>query len=221
MESSERSNIGNASDAVSDAERVLKDKSFLGLVRWGRFTAAMGGFGGFEWLEKKTSLPTGSRRGKNTNPRYIYTCKAGLIDLRHFHQLAYIALLRGSKKAVEQGKAHEEHAEARSRYAPEDITSNALGAHFGSQQSVFTKTSTYVKNFKDFLDKLGPIDWNSLSKAQQDCIVKYYAIDLDGDSHRKQTAGSDGDPCKVCSGSSTFPFPIDASDGALIVEEES
>lgn len=188
MKASEKSNIGNANEAVDDAKRVLKDKSFLGLVRWGRFTAAMGGFAGFEWLEKKTSVPVGSRRKNVPKPRYIYTCKAGLIDLRHFHQLAYIALLRGSKTAVEKGVEHEKHAEASSRYAPEDITSNALGAHFGSQQSIFTKTSTYAGNLKDFLDKLDPIDWNSLSEAKKDCIVKYYAVDMDGDSHRKQLA---------------------------------
>lgn len=200
----EEDSIGNLSEVVGTARRVAEQRGAFGLMRWGRFTAAMGGVGGWEAL---TSPQSGST-ANTPPPRYLYTCRCGLIDLRHFYQLMYIALLTSEERAVRSGVEHEESAEASSRYAPEDITSNALGAEFGSQRSWFQRISTFVTALESFLQQCNPVDWHSLTQAQKDCIVNYYAVDRDGGMHRKQTAGGDGDPCNVCSGTTSFPFTV-------------
>jgi hypothetical protein len=128
--------------------------------------------------------------------------------MRHFYQLMYIALLTSEERAVRNGVEHEEEAEASSRYAPEDITSNALGAEFGSERSWFQRISTFVTALQSFIEKCDPVDWHSLTEAQKDCIINYYAVDCDGDMHRKRTAGGDGDPCNVCTGTTNFPFAV-------------
>lgn len=202
----EQDSIGNLFEAVATARRVAEQRGALGLMRWGRFTAAMGGVGGWEAL---TSPSSGSTASTTPPPRYIYTCRCGLIDLRHFYQLMYISLLTSEEGAVRRGVEHEEQAEPASRYAPEDITSNALGAEFGSHRSWFQSISTFITELESFLRRCDPVDWHALTQAQKDCIVNYYAVDCDGDRHRKQTAGGDGDPCHVCSGATGFPFNVD------------
>lgn len=211
----EQTSIGTLSEAVATARRVAEQRGALGMMRWGRFTAAMGGVGGWEALTSPTSGSTAA----TPPPRYIYTCRCGLIDLRHFYQLMYIALLTNEETAVRQGVEHEENAEAASRYAPEDITSNALGAEFGSQRSTFQQVSTFISELQSFLQRCDPVDWGALTQAQKDCIVNYYAVDCDGDSHRKQTAGGDGDPCRVCTGATGFPFSV-APEGQNRITEE-
>ena len=125
MIKSEENSIGNLSEAVATARRVAEQKGAFGMMRWGRFTAAMGGVGAWEAL----TSPSSGSTAPTPPPRYIYTCRCGLIDLRHFYQLMYIALLTSEERAIRNGVEHEESAEASSRYAPEDITSNAKGLH--------------------------------------------------------------------------------------------
>lgn len=203
MIASERSQIGNLPEAISTARRIASQKGFFGLMRWGRFTAAMGGKGAWE-----AKFDTGST-APIPYPRYIYTCRCGLIDLRHFYQLMYIAVFLGESAAVRNGLKHERSAEASSRFAPEDMTSNALGAEFGSQRSIFQEITAFVTEMEAFLQRCVPVDWHSLTQTQQDCIVNWYAVDRDGDTHRRVTAGGDGDPCGICTGDSSFPFTVD------------
>ena len=213
FESSEASEIDNLSAAIEAADKIASDKSALGLMRWGRFTAAMGGAGAYEAV---VGADSGSSR-KTPFPRYIYTCRCGMVDLRHFYQLMYIAVVMNNAKAVQQGIEHEEGAEAASRYAPEDITSNALGAYFGNQQSVIQRRSVFVANLKVFLTQCDPVDWSKLTEKDKKCVIDWYAVDKDGDDHRRKTAGSDADCCKVCPGrNSTFPFAVDPKNSAMI-----
>lgn len=205
MNEGERTSIGNLSEAVASARQAAKKRGLWGMMRWGRFTAAMGGIGGWEALTSPTSGSTAS----TPPPRYIYTCRCGLIDLRHFYQLMYISLLTSEERAVIHGVEHEENAEPESRYAPEDITSNALGAEFGSHRSWFQKISTFISELDRFLKKCDPVDWHDLTQEQQECIINYYAVDREGNSHRRETAGGDGDICQVCSGLTDFPFAVD------------
>jgi hypothetical protein len=211
----ERTEIGDLDEAIGTASTVAEDRGMLGLMRWGRFTSAMGGQGA---IEAVTSPQSGST-ANTPFPRYLYTCKCGLIDLRHFYQLMYIALLRSEETAVEEGIEHEEAAEPESAFAPEDITSNALGAEFGSQRSWIQKQSTFVSALRAFLGRCEPVQWDSsvITPAQRDCIVDYYAVDVSGGSHRKKTAGGDTDVCSICGGTSAFPFTTDTESGARII----
>ena len=210
----ERNSIGNLSEVVTTARRVAEQRGIVGLMRWGRFTAAMGGSGAWEAM---VSPRSGSKAARTPPPRYLYTCRCGLIDFRHFYQLMYIALITSETGAVSRGMDHERTAEASSRFAPEDITSNALGAEFGGQRSWVQRIDTFVSTLEAFLLQCDPVDWHSISKAKQDCIVDFYAVDLNGDANRKQTAGGDGDPCNVCSGPTSFPFTLDTANQNRIV----
>lgn len=217
MQASEAGQVGNLDEVVASARRVASQQGAVGLMRWGRFTAGMGGVGAWEAL---TSPQSGSTVA-TPFPRYVYTCRCGLIDMRHFYQLMYISLLRGEDTAIQMGDEHERNAEAASRYAPEDMTSNALGAEFGAARSVVQRQSTFVSELRSFLAKCDPVDWHKLSAAKRACIVKYYAVDADGGSHRRQTAGSDGDPCGVCVDRDTsFPFTTDSDNNQITGERE-
>ncbi len=212
----ERYKIGELDEAIDSAKRVAKKTGLLGLMRWGRFTAAMGGYG---LIEARLGPKIGSTK-IIPDPRYIYTCGCGLIDLRHFYQLMYIAVVTTERFAVKKGIEHEIVAEASSRFAPEDITSNALGAEFGSHRSWFQRQSTFVSDLRNFLNRCKPVKWHSLTEKQRDCIVGWYAVDVGGDKHRRKTAGSDADPCNICQGTSFFPFKIDTK-GRRIIGKKS
>ena len=207
--SRERTEMGDLDETVNTASRVAKETGIWGLMRWGRFTAAMGGKGALEAL---TSPKSGST-ARTPFPRYLYTCRCGLIDLRHFYQLMYIANLRSEETAVKKGIEHEKTAEAESRFAPEDITSNALGAEFGSQKSWVQRQSTFVSTLRTFLDRCKPPKWHQavITPSQRDCVIAFYAVDVSGGSHRRKTAGTDSDPCNICAGTSYFPFKTDKS----------
>jgi hypothetical protein len=131
----------------------------------------------------------------------------------------YIALLRSEETAVEEGIEHEETAEPESRFAPEDITSNALGAEFGSQRSWVQRQSTFVSALRTFLSRCEPVKWHrsEITPSQRDCVVDYYAVDASGGSHRRETAGTDADPCNICEGTSSFPFTTDEESGTRIL----
>lgn len=214
--SSERDQIGNLDEVTETARQVADDTGMAGLMRWGRFTAAMGGIGAIEYV-------IGPERGSTAEvtpfPRYLYTCRCGLIDLRHFYQLMYISLLRSEEYAVEKGIEHEKIAEPSSAFAPEDITSNALGAEFGSRRSWIQRQSTFVSALRSFLNQCRPVSWHSseITPAQRNCIVNYYAVDLAGGTHRRRTAGEDADPCNICRGRTNFPFVTDRETGAQIL----
>lgn len=153
------------------------------------------------------------------------------------HILMYIAIVsirddptsnEANAEAVAEGIEHEREAEAASRFAPEDITSNALGAFFGQQLKTSTQHDGYGQNIlqmtpvqfywslKDFLERLDPVDWGSLTQEQRACVVSWYAIDVDGTDHRRDRAGVDGDPCGICLEPPIFPFNVDPANPALI-----
>ena len=210
----ERTEIGDLDEAVGTASRVANDRGVLGLMRWGRFTAAMGGSGALEAVR-----PQSGSTAHTPFPRYIYTCRCGLIDLRHFYQLMYIALLLGEETAVTEGVKHERIAEPSSAFAPEDITSNALGAEFGSQLSWLQRQSTFVSALRSFLNQCSPVQWHrtTVTPTQRDCVVDFYAVDASGGSHRRRTAGSTEDSCGICSGTTSFPFQTDEDTGTRIL----
>lgn len=131
--------------------------------------------GGTAALEVAEDFSSTRRSGSNEmQVRYLYTVRCGLVDMRHFYQLMYIALLQGNEEAVRQGREHEMTAEASSRFAPEDTTSNALGALFGSRQSWVQTVDAFTANLRAFLEHCNPADWASMTPAEQDTVVDHY-----------------------------------------------
>jgi len=182
------------------------------MMRWGRFTAGTGGSGAFE------ALGSTSSKAKSLPNRYLFSCRCGMIDMRHFYQLMWIGLVRNNQAATDKGREHELTSEATSRFAPEDTPSNAMGAYFGSQESTFERQSTFIDHLQGFLGFCDPLDFTAMSKADQDAIVEYYgARDSAGvPMYQNETAVPDRlflGSISACSGRKTSsPFAFDESD---------
>src|SRR3546814_1357477 len=122
------------------------------------------------------SLDSGPSNTARLENRYLVSCQCGMIDMRHFYQLMYIAATITNAHATDMGRDHELEAEATSRFAAEDTTSNALGAYFGANNinSVYTTVATFVDRLRTFLERCRPIDFNGLPQGEQDAIVSLY-----------------------------------------------
>jgi hypothetical protein len=213
FETSERGQITNLNAVINTAENIASDRGVAYMMRWGRFTAGAGGSGAIEAVS-----PSSGSTGSLAN-RYLYTCRCGLVDMRHFYQLMYIAIVPfqgGNRGATTQGRQHELSAEETSRFAPEDTPSNALGAYFGSQQSTFERQSTFVSNLRSYLQQCRPVDFTTMAPADQDAVVNYYGSrDARG---RPSSPNESATPAVLsvaaCAGERvrTFPFVIDPTD---------
>jgi hypothetical protein len=166
----ERDQITDLDTVIATAQRIADERGIWGMMRWGRFAAGVGARGAWESLGSTSSI--GARL---PGTRYLFTCRCGLIDLVHFYQLMYISLIKGNRSATEMGREHELTAEATSRFAPEDTPSNAMGALFGAEQSWVERQSTFVSELRRFLSLCRPVNFRSLSPADQDTIVNYYS----------------------------------------------
>jgi hypothetical protein len=114
--------------------------------------------------------------------RYLMTSRAGLIDMRHFMQLLYISWFFNSgqagmanRAATKKGIEHEETAEAASKYGPEDLTSNALGAWTATRLAGFPQAGDLIARIRETLTLCGPVDFDALSPASQKTLVDFYA----------------------------------------------
>jgi hypothetical protein len=213
FEARERGQITNINAVINTASSIAEQRGLAAMMRWGRFTAGAGGSGAIE-----AQAPS---RG-STEPlpnRYLFTCRCGLVDMRHFYQLMYIAIVPfqgGNRGATAQGRQHELTAEATSRFAPEDSPSNALGAYFGSEQSMFERQSVFVNNLRTFLQRCGPVDFTTMSAADQDTVVNYYGS--------RNAAGAPANPNQTATPAilwvdacargniRAFPFVVDPTD---------
>jgi hypothetical protein len=113
----EADQIGTWADAITTAKNISFDTAtgFYNM-HWGRFVVAMGGKDMWRAIDLlNTSFE------KTPFPRYIYTCRCGMIDLKHFYQLMYIAVYRGNRVAVQQGIEYEESDNASSKYAQKTL----------------------------------------------------------------------------------------------------
>jgi hypothetical protein len=221
IEQGDGQNVGTIDDAIKTATSVASDKGVAGMMRWGRFTAAMGGYGAYEAIVDKVGKK--GSKGDRLRPQYVYTCRCGMIDMLHFYETMYIANLAGENRAVAEGVEKEKRDEKTthsSAYSPEDITSDALGAHFGASQSWFERQSIFLEQLRSFLQQCDPVDWSKLPQEKQKCIIDWYAAKDTKTGfpvHQRKTAGSNGDPCCVCRGRDTsFPFSVDPQNPAKI-----
>lgn len=217
---SEEGEIGTLDEVIEEARsRADASADLPGMMSWGRFTAANGGqalqefAAGFAGVVREFNGGPGAgpsaQGGAAPSPRYLFTCLCGLVDMRHFYQLMYIALITGNFDAVEEGRAHEERAVASSRFAPEDTPSNALGAYFGSQQSVFQRQSVFVANLRAHLARCHPIDYRALPEDQRGMILDWYAGDgTSRPAHQNEQAYPNMERIPACEGLGMFPFVL-------------
>lgn len=216
----EEGDIATLDEVIDQARsRAASSADIPGMMSWGRFVAANGGRAAQEVVAEKVgtvrSVRPGSgagasARGARTNSRrYLFTCLCGLIDMRHFYQLMYAGLMEGNVAAVRRGREHELSAEPTSRFAAEDTPSNALGAYFGSQQSVFQRQSVFIANLRAHLARCHPIDYRALPEDQRAMILDWYAVDgASAPAHPNEAAYPNMDRIPACGGLGMFPFVL-------------
>jgi hypothetical protein len=211
FEASERNQIGSFADLIS-ATRTIANAHVIPtragpLLDWAGLVVATGGH---------TSTGGASSSGGGLiQPRYVFTCRCGLLDMRHFFQLAYIAHVLWNRRATEMGRSHELESESTSRFAPEDTPSNAMGAFFGSQESS-VDPHRFASDLNDYLRICGPVDFTSLSPSDQTTIVTYYAArDASGvPASQNESAIPATLAVSACGATPdrSFPFVLDTDD---------
>ncbi len=173
--------------------------------------------------------------------RYLYSCRCGLIDMRHFLQLMYIAQFNASaflnadmanRGATRKGREHEtemsdkdptRHKDPHSFFGAEDTPSNALGAFTGITLPGIPGPDSVFDAIKDTLTRCSPVGWQALSTASKDQILHFYgdqvpdpAASASGDTvpkNQNQTAVPDILPIAECGGTErSLPFDLDTSD---------
>jgi hypothetical protein len=219
FERSERGLIANL-DAVVETARTMA-RSAVHFNKAGPYidqadlVHVAGGLSAGDRVEQAASV--NSQQIGHLANRYLYTCGAGMIDMRHFYQLAYISGLLSNHYATEKGREHELGAEATSRFAPEDTTSNALGAYFGSIETAadHNDPEAFAEHLRAYLSSCHPIDFAALSPADQEAIVAFYS-DRDAagvPANQNEVATPQRPPIPVCGTDvSAFPFVVDPSD---------
>jgi hypothetical protein len=166
--------------------------------------------------------------------RYLFTCRCGLIDMRHFFQTFYISNFfagltgtsqaQANRTATKKGREHElESTDSQSRFAAEDTTSNALGAFTNIGLAATPPPDRVFDAIKKTLTRCDPVDFNALSAASQDAIVHYYGDRIPDPAPKKpgdqipkaqsQTAVPAVLGITECGGKErSFPFSLDKSD---------
>ena len=115
--------------------------------------------------------------------RYLMTRRCGLLDMRHFMQLLYVSWFgnfggdseMANRAATKKGIEHEETSEKASKYGPEDLTSNALGAWTATRLAGFPQRGDTIARIRETLERCAPIDFDALSPASQTTLVNFYA----------------------------------------------
>jgi hypothetical protein len=213
FEKSERGQIASLTAVIATAKSIAEKSMVTSLlvngIDWPTFTKNAGGFDIGDYLLLKT---TGSASASAKLPnRYLFTCGCGLVDMRHFYQLMYIAMVRSNSKATEMGRSHELTSEPTSRFAPEDTPSNALGAFFGTQLPFTMQPGAFAAQLQAYLSRCGPADFTAMSAPDQDTIVNFYGErNPDGTpKNPNETAQPAVLAVPACGGSRSFPFIVE------------
>ena len=161
------------------------------------------------------------------NYRYLFTCRCGFIDMRHFLQLMYISnffasitpnAMQANSGATRQGRQHELSSEPESRFGPEDTPSNALGAFTGVQLAVIPQPVDLMNAIRDTLQRCGPVNFSSLSAASRTAIIDYYSAMVPDPAHAGHTMPANPNESALPAvlnvpecGERSFPFTLDES----------
>lgn len=214
FEASERPNISNLAgimaEARSFADNALSVEGFVEQAGGSSMVTVLG--------------TADSVMENGMHNRYLVTCRCGMIDMRHFYQLMYIASKFTNRRATAMGRDHELEAEATSRFAAEDTTSNALGAFFGANSFdlFYTSTDTLMQRLNTFLSRCSPVDFSALPAPEQNNIVNFYA-QRDGagvPANQSEVATPAVLSISACNGRHrSFPFTVDPDEQRTITGE--
>jgi hypothetical protein len=175
------------------------------------------------------ALPEPIRSGGAAGPsmltlRYLFTSRCGLIDMRHFFQLMYISWFMNvgnaqmaARGATKRGVEWERTHEAASKFGPEDLTSNALGAWTATGLAGLPQRDDLMARVRETLDRCAPVTFDALSPASQASVVSFYAA-----------LGGTGEPVnqnltalalipvipELAGTDRSFPFELDTDDPA-------
>jgi hypothetical protein len=150
------------------------------------------------------------------------TRRCGLVDMRHFMQLLYISWFgnvgsaeMANRGATAKGVQHELTAEAASRFGPEDLTSNALGAWTATRLAGFPQRADLVARIRETLERCAPVDFDALSPASQTRIVDFHAAQSGAGEPANQNRTALALICDVpelAGQDRSFPFELDEDD---------
>lgn len=154
--------------------------------------------------------------------RYLFTSRCGLIDMRHFFQLMYISWFTdtgssqmAARGATRRGIEHELTSEAASKFGPEDLTSNALGAWTGTRLAVFPQRDDLIARVRETLERCAPVTFDALSPASQASLVDFYAaLGPTGEPVNQDRTALALIPVvhELAAADRSFPFELDADD---------
>ncbi len=215
-------------NVLSMLTAIINDCTVLGTVNMHRFVERTGGSPASAQISRSSVI-------QPVEPmltfRYVFTCRCGLIDLKHFFQMMYIShfvhpaapFVDANRYATRRGREHELEsiAETESHFAPEDAPSNALGAFTGIGLAPIPRPSDLLRSIESTLRRCDPVDFGSLSPASRETIRHHYGDlvpnpadpDTLAPAHPNQTALPDIVGVSECSGRMrSFPFALDTSD---------
>ena len=154
--------------------------------------------------------------------RYLFTSRCGLVDMRHFFQLMYIAWFTdvgnagmAARGATRRGVEHERTSESTSKFAPEDLTSNALGAWTATRLAALPQRYDLVARIRETLERCGPVRFSSLSPGSQDAIVAFYAAHGGAGEPLYQNTSAVAlvpEIPELAAAERSFPFDLDSDD---------
>lgn len=223
-------------DILAQIKKLIDDATTNGVLDWDFLVEISGGSSAMRKIKKTMHDKVKSIDPEATIPsrlfkRYIFTCRCGLIDMRHFLQLLYISQFsagvsqsegRGNRAATRKGREHElEPRDSESRFAAEDTPSNALGAATNLSLPAIPSPDKVYGAIKDNLTRCDPLGWSGLSAASKDQILHFYGDRAPdptspGDQvpkNQNQTAVPNILPVAECGGKErSFPFTLDTED---------
>jgi hypothetical protein len=228
----EKDKVAKTPEAMLAQIRQLIDAATKnGVLDWDFLVEISGGMSAWRQIDKTLGSQDPTIKSRLL-VRYLFSCRCGLLDMRHFMQLLYISNFatgvsqsesQGNRAATGKGREHELTAESQSRFGAEDTSSNALGAATNLTLPGLPSPDQVFDAIKDTLTRCDPVGWTSLSPASQDAIVHFYG-DLVPDptpkkpgdqipKNQNQTAVPDILPINECGARErSFPFRLDTED---------
>jgi hypothetical protein len=228
FEVSERNRIASLSAVISTARdiatRSMVRTTLVTGIDWPTFVNKAGGFSAFDAVARWFDISSNSVASLPN--RYLITGRCGMVDMRHFYQLMYVALVRGNARATQMGREHELNSEPTSRFAAEDTPSNALGALFGAGYADDNDSSpdVFADALQSYLQRCDPVDFSALPVAEQDQIVHFYGDrDAAGVPLNQNEAATPAvlSIATLAGHDRSFPFYVEPGDAKTITDTQS
>ncbi|HET7230542.1 MAG TPA: DUF4157 domain-containing protein [Longimicrobium sp.] len=173
---------GTFADMLATIKAIITASSTGDQVNMDAFVLNAGGQPVTREVDRKLGTHSTATAKSMLRPRYLFTARCGLVDMRHFIQLLYISNFfssafpgsDGNRAATGKGRKHELDAEPESRFGPEDTATNALGAFTGAGLAMLPRPDDLFASISDTLTRCGPVDYATLSPASKDAIRHFY-----------------------------------------------